>query len=83
MEHNTDGAAKCPFTGASTASKMTSAGTRNTDWWPNQLRLNILRQHSSLTNPMGESFNYVEAFKTLDLKAVKKDIVDLMTTSQD
>jgi len=83
MEHNTDGAAKCPFTGASTASKMTSAGTRNTDWWPNQLKLNILRQHSSLTNPMGESFNYVEAFKTLDLKAVKKDIVDLMTTSQD
>ena len=49
--------AKCPFTGASTASKVTSAGTRNTDWWPNQLRLNILRQHSSLTNPMDASFS--------------------------
>jgi len=83
MENNTNGAAKCPFTGASTASKVTSAGTRNTDWWPNQLRLNILRQHSSLTNPMDASFNYTEAFKSLDLKAVKKDIVDLMTTSQD
>ena len=83
MENNTNGAAKCPFTGASTASKVTSAGTRNTDWWPNQLRLNILRQHSSLTNPMDASFNYAEAFKSLDLKAVKKDIVDLMTTSQD
>ena len=83
MENNTNEAAKCPFTGASTASKVTSAGTRNTDWWPNQLRLNILRQHSSLTNPMDASFNYTEAFKSLDLKAVKKDIVDLMTTSQD
>ena len=83
MENNTNGAAKCPFTGASTASKMTSAGTRNTDWWPNQLRLNILRQHSNLSNPLDPTFNYAEAFKSLDLKAVKQDIVDLMTTSQD
>ena len=83
MENNTDGAAKCPFTGASTASKITSAGTRNTDWWPNQLRLNILRQHSSLSNPMDSSFNYVEAFKSLDLKVVKKDIIETLTTSQD
>jgi len=83
MENNTDGAAKCPFTGASTASKITSAGTRNTDWWPNQLRLNILRQHSSLSNPMDSSFNYVEAFKSLDLKIVKKDIIETLTTSQD
>ena len=83
MENNATPAAKCPFTGASTASKMTSAGTRNTDWWPNQLRLNILRQHSSLTNPMDASFNYAEAFNSLDLKTVKQDIVDLMTTSQD
>ncbi|NDD16596.1 MAG: catalase/peroxidase HPI, partial [Chitinophagia bacterium] len=60
-----------------------SAGTRNTDWWPNQLRLNILRQHSSLSNPLDPTFNYAEAFKSLDLKAVKKDIVDLMTSSQD
>lgn len=83
MENNTNEAAKCPFTGASTASKVTSAGTRNTDWWPNQLRLNILRQHSSLSNPLDPTFNYAEAFKSLDLKAVKKDIVDLMTSSQD
>jgi len=83
MENNATPAAKCPFTGASTASKMTSAGTRNTDWWPNQLRLNILRQHSSLTNPMDASFNYAEAFKSLDLNEVKKDMFELMTTSQD
>jgi catalase-peroxidase len=83
MENITDGAAKCQFTGASTASKITSAGTRNTDWWPNQLRLNILRQHSTLSNPMDSSFNYVEAFKSLDLKVVKKDIIETLTTSQD
>ena len=83
MENNATPAAKCPFTGASTASKITSAGTRNTDWWPNQLRLNILRQHSSLTNPMDASFNYAEAFKSLDLNEVKKDMFELMTTSQD
>jgi catalase-peroxidase len=56
---------------------------RNRDWWPNQLKLNILRQHSSLSNPMGESFNYAEEFKKLDLDAVKKDIFELMTSSQD
>ncbi|TRZ82484.1 MAG: catalase/peroxidase HPI [Sediminibacterium sp.] len=83
MENNATPAAKCPFTGASTASKITSAGTRNTDWWPNQLRLNILRQHSSLTSPMDASFNYAEAFKSLDLNEVKKDMFELMTTSQD
>ena len=58
-------------------------GTRNRDWWPNQLKLNILRQHSSLSNPMGEDFNYAEAFKSLDLEAVKKDLHALMTDSQD
>jgi catalase-peroxidase len=58
-------------------------GTSNRDWWPNKLNLNILRQHSSLSDPMGESFNYAEEFKTLDLKAVKKDIFSLMTTSQE
>ena len=55
----------------------------NTDWWPNMLNLRILRQHSSLSDPMGEDFNYAEAFKTLDLKAVKQDIYDLMTDSQE
>jgi catalase-peroxidase len=58
-------------------------GTANRDWWPNQLKLNILRQHSSLSNPMGEDFNYAEEFKSLDLKTLKKDLVALMTDSQD
>ena len=58
-------------------------GTTNRDWWPNQLNLNILRQHSSLSDPTDEDFNYAEEFKTLDLDAVKKDIFDLMTDSQD
>ncbi len=87
MDNNTkDGAAKCPFTGATTlSSKQGSAGTGpvNRDWWPNQLKLNILRQHSSKSNPMEQTFNYVSEFKSLDLKAVKQDIVDLMTNSQE
>lgn len=67
-----------------TASKQSAGGgPRNRDWWPNQLKLEILRQHSPLSNPMGKSFNYAEEFKSLDLKALKQDIFDLMTTSQD
>jgi len=58
-------------------------GTSNRDWWPNKLNLNILRQHSPLSNPMGGAFNYAEEFKTLNMDAVKKDIFDLMTRSQD
>ncbi|PKN19365.1 MAG: catalase/peroxidase HPI [Deltaproteobacteria bacterium HGW-Deltaproteobacteria-6] len=58
-------------------------GTTNRDWWPNQLKLDILHQHSSRSNPMGGDFNYAEEFKSLDLNAVKKDLRDLMTTSQD
>ena len=77
---NTGG--KCPFSGG--AQKFSAGkGTVNRDWWPNMLKLNTLRQHSSLSDPMGQSFDYAEAFKSLDLKAVKKDIIDLMTTSQD
>ena len=73
--------AKCPFHGG--AIKQTAGGgTANRDWWPNQLKLNILRQHSSLSNPMDKAFNYAKEFKKLDLKAVKKDIFKLMTTSQ-
>ncbi len=86
METNTNNPeAKCPFTGASAAHKQSTAGsgTRNNDWWPNQLKLNILRQHSDLSNPMDKSFDYVKEFKSLDLKAVKKDIFDLMTNSQE
>ena len=65
--------------------KLTAAGggTSNRDWWPNQLRLDILHQHSSKSNPMGEDFNYAKEFKSLDLEAVKKDLRELMTKSQD
>jgi catalase-peroxidase len=73
---------KCPFTSGA-LNKSAGGGTRNRDWWPNQLKLDILRQHSSLSNPMDADFNYAEAFKTLDLAAVKQDIFDLMTTSQE
>ena len=73
---------KCPFTSGA-LNKSAGGGTRNRDWWPSQLKLNILRQHSSLSNPMGDEFNYAEEFKTLDLAAVKQDIVNLMTESQD
>jgi Catalase (peroxidase I) len=58
-----------------------SRGTTNQDWWPNQLNLDILHQHSSKSNPMGEGFNYAKEFKSLDLKAVKKDLRELMTKS--
>jgi catalase-peroxidase len=85
--HNgSNGEAKCPFNhGASgtTIKQSAGGGTRNHDWWPNQLRLNILRQHSSLSNPMNEDFNYAEEFKSLDFAALKQDVLDLMTTSQD
>ncbi len=77
-----NGEGKCPFSGAK-LTQTAGGGTRNRDWWPNQLKLNILRQNSDLSNPMGERFNYAEEFKSLDLAAVKKDIVDLMTSSQD
>ena len=73
---------KCPFSGD--ARKHTTAGApSNPDWWPNQLKLNILHQHSSKSDPMGEEFNYAEAFKSLDLNAVVKDLTALMTDSQD
>ena len=69
---------KCPVTGSTAR-----GGTSNRDWWPNQLKLNILHQHSSKSNPMGEAFNYAEEFKKLDLPALKKDLYALMTDSQD
>ncbi len=80
MDNNTGG--KCPFTG-SVVKQQAGGGTSNRDWWPNQLKLNILRQHSSKSNPMGDDFNYAEEFKTLDLATVKQDLFDLMTDSQD
>ena len=79
---NMNGESKCPFTGGA-LKHSAGAGASNRDWWPNQLNLNILRQHSSLSNPMGEAFNYAKEFKSLDLDTVKKDIFDLMTTSED
>lgn len=60
-----------------------SSGTSNQDWWPNQLNLDILHQHTSASNPMSDDFNYAQEFKTLDLDAVKKDLIKVMTTSQD
>jgi len=83
MENNNgNGAGKCPFSSGA-LKQSAGGGTRNRDWWPNQLNLSILRQHSSLSNPMGEDFNYAEEFKSLDLDVVKQDIVELMTNSQE
>ena len=71
------------FTGPTQEHSVGGGGIRNRDWWPNQLKLNILRQNSSLSNPMGEDFKYAKEFKSLDLAAVKKDLRALMTDSQD
>jgi len=73
---------KCPFS-SGTAEHVMASGRGNQDWWPSQLNLGILHQHSSLSNPMGEKFNYTEAFNSLDLDAVIKDLHALMTDSQD
>ncbi|MEH7177805.1 catalase/peroxidase HPI [Neobacillus vireti] len=72
---------KCPFHGSATSTK--SSGTSNRNWWPNQLNLNILHQHDRKSNPMGEDFDYAEEFKRLDYAALKQDLRDLMTNSQD
>ena len=73
---------KCPFSGGAHPSAG-GGGTTNRDWWPNQLRLDILHQHSSKSNPVGEDFDYAAAFKSLDYAALKKDLLKLMTDSQD
>ena len=73
---------KCPFTGSIDRFKA-SSGTSNRDWWPNQLNLSILHQHSPQSDPMGADFNYAREFNTLDLNALKQDIFKLMTASQD
>ena len=80
--NGTNGEAKCPFMHGALKANA-GGGTSNRDWWPNQLKLNILRQNSSLSNPMDASFDYAAEFKSLDLAAVKNDLVDLMTTDQD
>jgi len=73
---------KCPFSGGA-RQPTAAAGPSNTDWWPNQLKLNMLHQHTAKSNPLGEDFNYAQAFKKLDLAAVKQDLKALMTQSQD
>ena len=75
--------AKCPFSGGVQTQAKARSGQTNADWWPEQLNLKILHQHSAKGNPMGDAFNYAEAFKTLDLDAVVRDLKALMTTSQD
>jgi catalase-peroxidase len=73
---------KCPFL-SGTQKKSAGGGTSNRDWWPNELKLNILRQNASKSNPMGEEFDYAEAFKSLNYTELKQDVIDLMTDSQD
>ncbi|WP_215223538.1 catalase/peroxidase HPI [Echinicola shivajiensis] len=80
--NGSNGESKCPFIGGA-LKQSAGGGTRNRDWWPNQLNLGILRQHSSLSNPMEADFNYAEEFNKLDLKEVKADLFELMTDSQD
>jgi len=75
--------AKCPFTGGAGKHTVARGAPSNADWWPNQLNLKILHQHSAKSDPMGEAFDYAEAFKSLDLDAVIKDLHALMTDSQD
>ena len=81
MDH-TQSTGKCPFTSERTLAAAGS-GKTNKDWWPNSVKLNILRQHNEKVNPMGADFDYAKEFMTLDLAAVKKDLADLMTDSQD
>jgi len=84
MEKDLNDISKCPFhNGTMKKESVAGGGTKNLDWWPDQLRVDILRQHSSLSNPMDKDFDYAEAFKSLDLDAVKKDLHALMTDSQD
>jgi len=83
MSKESNDISKCPFHNGSMKQSVGGGGTRNRDWWPNQLKISILRQHSEKSNPLGDDFNYAEAFKSLDLDAVKKDLHALMTDSQE
>lgn len=84
MENTSGDISKCPFhNGTMKKENVAGGGTQNKDWWPEQLRVDILRQHSNLSNPMDKDFNYAEAFKSLDIEAVKRDLHALMTDSQD
>ncbi|NML71188.1 catalase/peroxidase HPI [Chryseobacterium sp. RP-3-3] len=84
MEKDSNDISKCPFhNGTMKKEAVAGGGTKNLDWWPEQLRVDILRQHSSLSDPMDKDFDYAEAFKSLDLEAIKRDLHALMTDSQD
>ncbi len=83
MNKESENTSRCPVTGATGKRSAGGGGTNIQDWWPKRLKLNILRQHSPLSDPMDEDFNYAEAFKGLDLKAVKEDLHKLMTDSQE
>ena len=82
-QNTSDKAAQCPMHMGIKGTNAASSGTGNADWWPNQLNLSVLRQNSNLSNPMGTNFKYAEAFKTLDLNALKKDIQVVMKQSQE
>lgn len=83
MENNSNDISKCPFHNGTMNKSVAGEGTQNKDWWPNALKVNILRQNSSLANPMAPDFDYAKEFESLDLEAVKKDLTALMTDSQD
>ncbi|MEJ5104371.1 catalase/peroxidase HPI [Chryseobacterium sp. MYb328] len=83
MEKDLNDISKCPFHNGTMKKNVAGEGTQNKDWWPDQLRVDLLRSHSSLSNPMDQDFDYAEAFKSLDLEAVKRDLHTLMTDSQD
>ena len=80
--HNGGDISQCPFMGG-TQKQTSGSGTNNRSWWPNELKLNILRQHGTISNPMGEDFDYAAAFNSIDYTALKQDVIDLMTASQD
>ncbi|AUC85166.1 catalase/peroxidase HPI [Polaribacter sp. ALD11] len=82
MDHNSGDISKCPFF-SGTKKHTSGGGVKNRDWWPNELKLNILRQNATKSNPMGEDFEYAKAFNSLDFKALKQDVLNFMTDSQD
>ena len=82
FELNESDASKCPFLSGK-QNTVGGGGVRNRDWWPNELKLNILRQHATKSNPLGEDFDYAKAFNSLDYDELKQDLINLMTDSQD
>lgn len=82
MNNQNGDISKCPFLSGE-QTKAAGGGTSNRDWWPNELKLNILRQNGAKSNPLGEDFNYAEAFNSVDFATLKKEVIDLMTDSQD